>query len=113
MYSTKLFFLLQAPQKSQLGFSVSLYLLGQEFAQAAHACKLFLGPFSFFVFCWRGVSSAASTQHCSRGSQPPGLSQYEFPHNLYLSLSFIPRVVAVALYIPALGFSEVSQKYVY
>ena len=43
----------------------------------------------------------------------PGLSQYEFPHNLYLSLSFIPRVVAVALYIPALGFSEVSQKYVY
>lgn len=32
------------------------------------------------------------------------------PHvHLFLRPSFIPRVVAAALYIPALGFSEVTQ----
>ena len=46
------FFLRSKPlKKSQLGFLVSLYLLGPEFAPAAHARKLFLGPYSFFVFC--------------------------------------------------------------
>ena len=43
--------LLQMPQKWQLGFLVSLYLLCPEFAPTAAWRQLYFVSYSFFVFC--------------------------------------------------------------
>ena len=51
MLSTLL--LLQALQKRQLGFLVSLYLLSKIWSKCT-CMQLFLVPYSFFVFCARG-----------------------------------------------------------
>lgn len=67
-------FFLQALQKFQLGFffffwgnSVSLYLLGPEFANYTYT-RLFLVSYSFFVFCcWS--RDVCMCRHCSKGPQ--------------------------------------------
>ena len=63
--------LLQALQKWQLGFLVSLYLLSRICPN--YSCvQLLLVPYSFFVFCSlrRGVQVQA-LQQCSKGCQVP------------------------------------------
>ena len=68
--------LLQALQKWQLGFVVSVYLLSRICPNCA--CKqLFLVLYSFFVFCRsrRGVSRC---KNCSRGAQVPACLIYTY-----------------------------------
>ena len=82
-------FLLQAPQKWQLGFSGLFVSFGSRICPDCACTQLFLVPYSFFVFCWsrRGVSVC---KHCSTaakgpGSQPVSLSHFSYRHRHILS----------------------------
>ena len=61
-FAPKALFLLQALQKSQVGFLVSLYLLVQNLPQV---------PYSFIVFC-RSRSGVSRCKHCSAAAEGPG-----------------------------------------
>ena len=82
IYST--LFLLQALQKRQLGFLISLYLLGPEFAPTGHACSYFdCHTVSLYFVPGGEVCPGKALQHCKEGSQVPtglicfvGYSQY-------------------------------------
>ena len=76
-------FLLQALQKWQLGFLVSLYLLGPEFAPTVHARSYFLVPCSFSVLLLeeRCVQVQALQQRVSG----PSLSQTNPNDNLHFT----------------------------
>ena len=65
-------FLLQALQKWQLGFLVSLYLLDPEFAPTVHACSYF-SPILFLciLLLKERCVQVQALQHCSKGSQVP------------------------------------------
>ena len=86
MCSTPL--LLQAFQKWQLGFLVSLYLLSRICPNCPYM-QLILVPYSFFVFCcWRrGVSRC---RHCSTAAKGPR-SQPVSNLSTWLNLSQIQR----------------------
>ena len=82
IYST--LFLLQALQKRQLGFLISLYLLGPEFASTGHACSYFdCHTVSLYFVPGGEVCPGKALQHRKEGSQVPtglicfvGYSQY-------------------------------------
>ena len=82
IYST--LFLLQALQKRQLGFLISLYLLGPEFAPTGHACSYFdCHTVSLYFVPGGEVCPGKALQHRKEGSQVPtglicfvGYSQY-------------------------------------
>ena len=81
MLSTLL--LLQALQKRQLGFLVSLYVLSRICADGI-CMQLFLVPYSSLVFCCqrRGLSRC---KHCSTAEEDPRPQPVSFPHErLYI-----------------------------
>ena len=70
-------FLLQVLQKGQLGFLVFLCLLVQNLPQL-HVHAVIFSPIQFLciLLLEEMFVQVQALQHCSKGSQVPGLSQY-------------------------------------
>ena len=94
--------LLQALQKWQLGFLVSLCLLSRICPNCA-CMRLFLVPYSFFVSCClrRGVSTC---EHCSKGSWVPAC-------HTAAAISCLDHAVASACIVSSLSVQHLQQAF--